>query len=84
MVGIPAGHQPRGSGGLVTGSRVPQGGKTPLHWSARRGNGAVVGALLEAGADKEAEDKVTGGQGAGRVGGGSVWFVGFLFWFVWN
>jgi hypothetical protein len=63
---------------------VPQRGKTPLHSAAEGGSEAVVGALLMAGADKDAKDEVKGGQGAGRVRGVSVWFAVILFGLVWN
>ena len=61
-------------GAWLTGSRVPQFEKTPLHLAAEDGHAAVVGALLAAKADKEAKDWVRGGAVAGRVGGGSVWY----------
>ena len=60
-------------GGWLTGSRIWQYGKTPLHWAAKKGHVAVVGALLAAEADKDATDEVRGEGVAGRVGGGSVW-----------
>ena len=41
---------------------MPQNGQTPLHWAAVNGHAAVVAALLEAEADKEAKDKVIGGR----------------------
>ena len=78
-----------GGGSWLTGSFVPQRGLTPLHSAAgtpwpRRGHEAVVGALLMAGADKDAKDEVKGGQGAGRVGGVSVWFAVILLGLIWN
>ena len=56
---------------------MPQHGKTPLHWAAEEGHVAVVGALLNNGADKEAKDKVSGGRvqvesGVARCS--SLWF----------
>ena len=74
-IGKPAGCQPRGGGAWLTGRLVPQSGGTPLHLAAFSGREAVVGLLLNAGADKDTKGKVRGGGGAGCVGGGAVWFV---------
>ena len=35
-----------------------QGGETPLHWAARRGEEKVVVVLLQAGADKDSKTEV--------------------------
>ena len=67
-------------GAWLTGSRVPQRGRTPLHLAAYYGHAAVVGALLAAKADKEAKDQVKGG-GWCRVSRGRVrvvWALGRL------
>ena len=58
---------PRG-GGLADGKPRAQNGKTPLHEAAGRGSEAVVGALLVAGADKDAKDEVWGGRVQGESG----------------
>jgi len=47
-------------GAWLTGCRVPQIGRTPLHLAAEKGHAAVAGALLAAKADKEAKDEVRG------------------------
>ena len=57
-----------GGGAWLTGSLVPQRGKTPLHSAADYGSEAVVGALLKAGVDKEAKDEVKGGRVQGESG----------------
>ena len=44
-------------------------------FAADKGHKAIAGALLAAGADTEAQYEVRGGGVAGRVRGGSVWFV---------
>ena len=47
----------------LTGGRVLQEyNRTPLHWAAEKGHVAVMGLLLKAGADKEAQDRVWGGR----------------------
>ena len=63
-----------GGGAWLTGSRVWQHGRTPLHWAAKAGHAAFVGALLAAEADKDAKDHVRGGGGcrASRVWVGVV------------
>jgi hypothetical protein len=63
----------RGEGGLADGEPRAQYGGTPLIVAARMGHEAVVGLLLNAGADKEAKDKVRrirvqGESGAVRCG----------------
>jgi len=65
-----------GGGACLTGSHVPQDGRTPLHLAAKNDHAAVVGALLTAEVDKEAKDRVRGGgvlgeSGVGRCGMGS-------------
>ena len=69
-----------GGGSSLTGSRVPQDERTPVHVAANQGHAAVVGALLAAKADKEAKDQVKGG-GWCRVSRGRVlvvWALGRL------
>ena len=55
-------HQRRtnhgGGEAWLTGSRVPQGEMTPLHLAAEKGHTAVAGALLAAGAVKDAKGEV--------------------------
>jgi hypothetical protein len=55
-----AGHDalPRDPHALPLPLRCPQYSRTPLHWAAIEGRVEIVKALLEAGADKEAKDKV--------------------------
>ena len=48
-------------GRVLTPSHLPQYGGTPLHIAAFSGSDAVVRVLLEAGVDKNAIGKVTGG-----------------------
>ena len=62
---------------LLTRQRAPlQIGQTPLHLAAFDGKEGVIKALLEAGADPAAKDKVRGqrdggsGRAEGRKGGG--------------
>ena len=56
---------------LLTRQRAPlQDGRTPLHCAAFHGRPGAVGVLLEAGADREAEDKVRG-EREGQSGGTS-------------
>ena len=57
-----------GGGAWLTGSRVWQNGRTPLHLAAEEGHAAVVGALLAAEADKDAKDEVRGGRVQGESG----------------
>ena len=46
---------------LLTRQRAPlQDGCTPLHLAARWGKEGAIGALLEAGADREAKNNVSG------------------------
>ena len=67
-----------GGGAWLTESRVPQFGRTPLHWAVKRGHAAVVGVLLAAEADKDATDEVrVGGYRASRVRFGVV-YISFL------
>ena len=54
---------------------MPQVGMTPLHEASGRGHGAVVGALLEAGANIEAKNSVRG-EGGGLKDGKSCRFTG--------
>ena len=78
-IGMAAGHQPQGRGGAwLSGSRVPQDGQTPLHYAALRGPEAVVGVLLEAGADTEATDMVRGAGGMASRGRFGVVRIGFV------
>ena len=60
---------------------MAQGGDTPLHTAAWRGNEAVIEALLAAKADVNAKNRVRGGKVAERARGvrrgGSV----LLLWF---
>ena len=56
----------------LTRQRAPlQNGQTPLHLAAnaKKGGEEVIGLLLEAGADREAKDNVSGDRGGGRGGG---------------
>ena len=46
-------------GRMLTRRRVPQFGKTLLHWAARNGHSEWVKLLLEAGANITATDKVS-------------------------
>lgn len=48
-----------------------QGGSTPLHFAAMVGQEGAIGALLEAGADREAKNIVSGERegGSGRAEG---------------
>ena len=57
-----------GWGGLADGKPRAQDGKSPLHSAARHGNEAIAGALLKAGVDKDAKDKVKGGGVQGESG----------------
>ena len=43
-----------------------QSGTTPLHSAASQGQEAVVGALLKAGVDQDAKDKVSGERVLGQ------------------
>jgi len=52
------GSNHEGGRAWLTGSRVPQGEMTPLHLAAEKGHTAVAGALLAAGADKDATCEV--------------------------
>ena len=61
---------------LLTSQRAPlQNGDTPLHFAAYGGHEGAIGVLLEAGADREAKDNVSGdregecGDGSGEGGG---------------
>ena len=60
-----------GGRGLADGNPRAQDGGTPLHSAAWMGHEAFVGALLMAGADKEAKE-VRGGRVQGEVRGGRV------------
>ena len=51
---------------MLTLGLVNQCGQTPLHLAVDKGREAVVGALLKAGADKDAKDKVSGGRVLGQ------------------
>jgi hypothetical protein len=53
----------RRRGGVLTRGGVPQIGATPLHSAAEHGHAAVVRVLVEAGADKNAPNKVREGRG---------------------
>ena len=57
-----------GRGALADGEPRAQHGKTPLHLAAANGSEAVVGALLMAGADKDAKKKVGGVMVQGESG----------------
>ena len=72
--GIPAGNQPRGGGGWLTGYRVLQDEKTPLHMAVEKGHQVVV-ALLAAVADKVANEEVRRGCSVSRGRCGVYWFV---------
>ena len=61
--------------GWLTGSRVAQGGGTPLHDAARQGRQLAITTLLAANADIHSKRKVGEGQGGlleGRRGGGGL------------
>jgi len=53
---------------LLTLGLSNQSGTTPLHSAASQGQEAVVGALLKAGVDKEAKERVRGGGVQGESG----------------
>ena len=74
MGGPPMGRRGR----VLTRGRAPQGGRTPLFAAAIRGHRAVVEALVKAGANKDAQDKVREGRGGevSRTNGVCVSFWG--------
>ena len=54
----------------LTGIRIWQDGETPLDLAAEEGHKEIVGALMKAGADKEAKEEVRWGREQGELGEG--------------
>ena len=54
---------------MLTWARAPQDGWTSLISAANCGHAPVVKVLLDAGADKNAKNKVRGSRGAGLTNG---------------
>ena len=50
---------------MLTRRRAPQYGETPLYIAAEKGNQEVVQLLVQADANKDAQNKVRGGMGRG-------------------
>ena len=66
MTSVAGGARNHAEWAWLTGRRVVQDGRTPMHFAAGEGNEASIKALVAAKADVHAKEKVRGGSLGGR------------------